>query len=153
MNEDQNNSLKENLDELIRLFKKIKDKTVFDNLPGVNKAFIQNFDLLVNNYDEIKEDLSEQLLNQFGTPIHKMIADIVKQLRDQLGEEDDENIELSQNNEDRARKTKVLITPEPKSIKDEILIIDKKLKDTSLTREQVNRLLDRRSTLSKKSTN
>ncbi|MCP4551412.1 MAG: hypothetical protein GY834_05090 [Bacteroidetes bacterium] len=151
MDEDQNNSLKKNLDELIRLFKKVKDKSVFDDLPGVNKAFIQNFDLLVSNYDEIKEDLSEQLLNQFGTSIHKMIADIVTQLRNQLGEDsDDDKIELYANKEDKQKKQKILITPEPRSIKDEILIIDKKLKDTDLTPEQVNRLLDRRSSLSKK---
>ncbi len=151
MDEDQNNSLKKNLDELIRLFKKIKDKSVFDDLPGVNKAFIQNFDLLVSNYDEIKEGLSEQLLNQFGTSIHKMIADIVTQLRNQLGEDsNDDKIELYANKRDKQKKQKILITPEPRSIKDEILIIDKKLKDTDLTPEQVNRLLDRRSSLSKK---
>ncbi len=148
MDEEQRDSLKRNMDELIRLFKKIKDKSVFDNLPGVDKMFIQNFDLLVQNYDEIKEDLSEQLLSQFGAPIHKMIEDIVKKLKAELGEE------FASENEEIVGKTskpqKVLITPEPSNIEDEIKIIDSQLNNPKLTPEQIDRLLDRRSDLAKK---
>ncbi len=148
MNEEQRESLKRNMDELIRLFKKIKDKSVFDNLPGVDKMFIQNFDLLVQNYDEIKEDLSEQLLSQFGAPIHKMIEDIVKKLKAELGEEYSSTTEEIA---DRSVKgQKVLITPEPRNIDDEIKIIDDQLNKSQLTPEQIDRLLDRRSDLKKK---
>ncbi len=148
MDEELHNSFKKNMDELIRLFKKIKDKSVLEDLPGVDKMFIQNFDLLAQNYDEIKGDLSEQLLSQFGAPVHLMIENIVKQLKEQLGEEADEVIE-----EKASTPQKVLITPEPSSIKDEIKIIDSELNKGGLTTEQINRLLDRRSDLKKKQTN
>ena len=151
MDEEQRESLKNNMDELIRLFKKIKDKSVFDNLPGMDKMFIQNFDLLVQNYDEIKEDLSDQLLNQFGPPIHEMIANIVKQLKKEVGEDltpANDIIEESSKN-----PQKVLITPEPINIDDEIEIIDKQLNSNKLSPEQVDRLLDRRSELAKKKAN
>ncbi len=148
MDEEQRDSLKRNMDELIRLFKKIKDKSVFDNLPGIDKMFIQNFDLLVQNYDEIKEDLSDQLLSQFGAPIHKMIEDIVKKLKAELGEEftseQDEIIDKA------SQHHKILITPEPSNIEEEIKIIDNQLNNPKLTPEQVDRLLDRRSDLAKK---
>ena len=147
MNEEERDSLKRNMDELIRLFKKIKDKSVFDNLPGVDKMFIQNFDLLVQNYDEIKDDLSEQLLSQFGSPIHKMIEDIVLKLKAELGEDANETEVLAEKTE---KPQKVLITPEPINIDDEIKTIDNQLNNSSLTPEQVDRLLDRRSDLAKK---
>lgn len=148
MDEEQRDSLKKNMDELIRLFKKIKDKSVFDNISGVDKMFIQNFDLLVENYDEIKDDLSEQLLSQFGSPIHKMIEDIVKKLKAELGEE--YTVENEALTEDSQKKQKVLITPEPINIDEEIKIIDNQLNNTSLSPEQIDRLLDRRSELAKK---
>ncbi|MBU1011522.1 MAG: hypothetical protein KKG99_00835 [Bacteroidetes bacterium] len=148
MDEEQKNSLKKNMDELIRLFKKIKDKSVFHNLPGIDKMFIQNFDLLVQNYDEIKDDLSEQLLSQFGAPIHKMIADIVVKLKKELGENLTEEIELP---EKKLREIKkILITPEPLNIDIEIKSIDSQLNKVGLSPEQIDRLLDRRSDLAKK---
>ncbi|PKP31760.1 MAG: hypothetical protein CVU00_12380 [Bacteroidetes bacterium HGW-Bacteroidetes-17] len=148
MDEEQKNSLKKNMDELIRLFKKIKDKSVIDDLPGINKMFIQNFDLLVQNYDEIKDDLSEQLLSQFGTPIHKMIADIVVKLKKELGEDLTDEIELPEKKPQEIKK--ILITPEPLNIEVEIKSIDSQLNKGGLTPEQIDRLLDRRSDLAKK---
>jgi hypothetical protein len=148
MDEEQRDSLKRNMDELIRLFKKIKDKSVFDNLPGIDKMFIQNFDLLVQNYDEIKEDLSDQLLSQFGSPIHKMIEDIVKKLKAELGEEF--TTEQDEITDKASQPKKILITPEPSNIENEIKIIDNQLNNPKLTPEQVDRLLDRRSDLAKK---
>jgi len=148
MDEQQKNSLKKNMDELIRLFKKIKDKSVLDELSGMDKMFIQNFDLLVQNYDEIKEDLSEQLLSQFGAPIHKMIADIVIKLKKELGEDITEEIELAENKPLELKK--ILITPEPTNIEDEIKSIDRQLNKGGLIPEQIDRLLDRRSDLAKK---
>ena len=148
MDEELNNSLKQNMDELIRLFKKIKDKSVFEHLPGVDKMFIQSFDLLVQNYDEIKDDLSDQLLNQFGAPIHKMIADIVVKLKLELGEDltaKDDSIEKKVKS-----PQKILITPEPSNIDNEIKSIDSQLNKGGLTAEQIDRLLDRRSDLAKK---
>jgi len=151
MDEEQKNSLKKNMDELIRLFKKIKDKSVFHNLPGIDKMFIQNFDLLVQNYDEIKDDLSEQLLSQFGAPIHKMIADIVIKLKKELGEDLTEEIELPEKKLPEIKK--ILITPEPLNIDIEIKSIDSQLNKGGLSPEQIDRLLDRRSDLAKKKAN
>ena len=141
-----NESLKKNLDELIRLFKKVKDKSVFENIPGINKAFFNNFEMLVNNYDMIKEDLSAELLSQFGEPIHKMIADTVVQLKEQLGEAEELDDDLPEFKESK----NILITPEPKNREDEIKYIDDMLKRGNLKADEVDRLLDRRSELKNK---
>lgn len=146
MENERNKSLKKNLDELIRLFKKVKDKSVFENIPGINKAFFNNFEMLVNNYDMIKEDLSEELLSQFGEPIHKMIADTVVQLKEQLGEAGELDDELPEFKESK----NILITPEPENPQDEVKHIDEMLKRGGLKADEVDRLLDRRSELKSK---
>lgn len=146
MENERNESLKKNLDELIRLFKKVKDKSVFENIPGINKAFFNNFEMLVNNYDMIKEDLSEELLSQFGEPIHKMIADTVVQLKEQLGEAGELDDELPEFKESK----NILITPEPENPQDEVKHIDEMLKRGGLKADEVDRLLDRRSELKSK---
>ncbi len=147
MENQDNNSLRQNLDELIRLFKKVKDKSIFENMPGVDKSFFKNFELLVNNYDMIKHDLSDELLNQFGEPIHKMIADTVKQLKEELresGELDDEfEIENSES-------PKILIIPESDNAEEEIQQIDDMLKRGDIKSSEVDRLLDRRNELVQK---
>ncbi len=146
MENESNESLKRNLDELIRLFKKVKDKSVFENIPGVNKAFFSNFEMLVNNYDMIKENLSEELLSQFGEPIHKMIANTVEQLKEQLGEAGELDEELPEFTESK----NILITPEPENWEDEVKHIDEMLKRGNLKADEVDRLLDRRSELKSK---
>lgn len=146
MENERNESLKKNLDELIRLFKKVKDKSVFENIPGINKAFFNNFEMLVNNYDMIKEDLSEELLSQFGEPIHKMIADTVVQLKEQLGEAGELDDVLPEFKESK----NILITPEPENPQDEVKHIDEMLKRGGLKADEVDRLLDRRSELKSK---
>ncbi len=145
MENERNESLKKNLDELIRLFKKVKDRSVFEKLPGMNKAFFKNFEMLVDNYDMIKDDLSEELLEQFGEPIHKMIADTVQQLKEQLSEMG----ELDEEFED-IMETKNLEIKEPEDWHEEIMYIDDMLKRGSLKPSEVDRLLDRRSELKKK---
>jgi hypothetical protein len=146
MENKKNESLRKNLDELIRLFKKVNNKNIFEDMPGIDKSFFKNFELLVNNYDFIKNDLSDELLTQFGEPIHKMISDTVKQLKNKLKESGglDEEFEIEENT------PKILITPEPLNIEKEIKQIDDMLKRREIKAEEVDRLLDRRSELQQK---
>lgn len=146
MENESSKSLKKNLDELIRLFKKVKDKSVFENISGIDKTFFNNFEMLVNNYDMIKDNLSEELLNQFGEPIHKMIADTVEQLKEQLGEAGELGEEFIESTEHK----NILITPEPENWQEEIKYIDDMLKRGSLKPDEADRLLDRRSELKSK---
>lgn len=146
MENEKNESLKKNLDELMRLFKKMKDKSIFDNISGVDPKFFKNFELFVNNYDMIKNNLSEELLSQFGDTIHQMIADTVKKLKEQLNEEYFLDDDINEN-----EKSKDLSTPpELKNWEEEINYIDNMLKRSNLIPAEVDRLLDRRNELIKK---
>ncbi|MCK4407714.1 MAG: hypothetical protein KAV44_08565 [Bacteroidales bacterium] len=122
-------SFKQNLDQLIKLFKKLKDRTSVNDIPGIDKMMYQNFDMFLNNYEMMRDRLSDELLGQFGEPIRIIIADLVKRLKEELGE--NEHIE------------------EKQEIINDIEKIDELLKNPNLSEEETNRLLDERKVISK----
>jgi len=133
-------SFHENLDLLIKLFKKLKEKTSLDELQGIDKSFYQNFEYLINNYENMKDQISEELLDKFGEPVKDMIAGLVDQLMNELGDDYETFLDI-EDNEDTVDTTEVT------EHVDDIEKIDKMLKDPSLSEEEINKLLDKRSKL------
>lgn len=125
-------SFKENLDLLIKLFKKLKNRSDLDEIPGIDKNMYQNFDMFLSNYENMRDQISDELLAQFGEPMKKMIADLVEQLKNEVGEEvvkeEEESIEV-------------------KEVKRDIAQIDELLKNPNLSPEEIDRLLDERAGL------
>jgi len=123
MNEE--NAFIKDLDKLIELFKKLREKTIDENIPGFDKGFFQSFDLIVNNYQLIKNQISEDYIRQIGEPLKNMIKGMIKQLQDELGEEINEKPEVAKS----------------------VGAIDALLKNPNLTSGDVDKLLDERSQL------
>lgn len=136
-------SFKENLDLLIKLFRKLKDKSSIHEIKGIDKTFYYNFEYLLNNYEMMKDQISEELLSKFGEPVKGMIASLVDQLRDELGEEE---VQAIINEEEETIKDHI---PEDKN-SDSIEMIDKMLKNPNLSEKEIDELLDRRSKLKEK---
>ena len=130
-------AFKRNLDELIKLFRKLKDKTSIENMPGVDKAMYQNFEIFLSSYDNMKVHITDDLYNQFGVPMRKMIADLVTQLKSELSEED--IIELEDSKEVKEIKDVEIL----RDVKE----IDLLLKNPKLSPEEIDKLLDERSSL------
>ena len=131
----EDRSFNENLDLLIKLFKKLKDKASFDDMPGIDKTFYQNFEYLLGNYENMREQLSEELLSKFGEPVKAMIASLVEQLKMELGD-DIGDLDLDETEEE-------IIVP------DDVAEIDELLKNPGLSDEEINKLLDERWKLSR----
>lgn len=134
---------KQELDELFLLFNRLMEKQDADmeNIPGINKMMVEQFKVFFTNYESMKDQIAYQLQGQFGDSIQEMVETLIKQLREELGEEDwmiapDTEVPV-------IHEIKKNIT-EPKK---EIAEIDKLLQDPNLTPEQVDELLDRRSRL------
>jgi hypothetical protein len=132
----EDRSFNENLDLLIKLFKRLKDKASFDDMPGIDKTFYQNFEYLLSNYENMRDQLSEELLSKFGEPVKGMIASLVEQLKMELGD-DIGDLDLDDEQE------------EVIEIPDDIAKIDEMLKNPDLSDEEINKLLDERSKLAK----
>lgn len=125
-------SFNENLDLLIRLLRKIKDKSQFQNIPGLPPMFFVNFEYFVSNYEQMKNQISEQLLQQFGEPIKQIVADMVDHLQSELGED----ILL----EEEEKTDTPVITGTKRTVAE----IDELLKKPGLTGEEIDKLLDER---------
>ena len=134
---------KQELDELFQLFNKLMEKQDADmeNIPGINKMMVEQFKVFFTNYESMKDQIAYQLQGQFGDSIQEMVETLIKQLREELGEEDwmiapDTDVPV-------IHEIKKNIT-EPEK---EIAEIDKLLQNPNLTPEQVDELLDQRSRL------
>lgn len=137
----EDESFKKDLDELFRLFNKlIKDKSI-DDVPGVNTAMLKQFEFFFSNYDTMKDQLMYQLQGQYGDSVKEMVRTLVKQLREEVGEDD---LLIIEDVIDEP-----LIEEELEKItgKTEREKIDELLKTGNLTEEQINELLDKRSNL------
>ncbi len=134
----EDEKFKQDLDELFRLFKKLVETQSLDNVPGVDGMMLKQFQFFFGNYETMKDQIGAQLQGQFGEPVKEMVSTLVKQLREQLGEDEYtkiENVEVI---------SKVIEIENPQSAIQEI---DKLLKNPDLTEDQVNELLDKRANL------
>ncbi|HBF89235.1 MAG TPA: hypothetical protein DDX39_11395 [Bacteroidales bacterium] len=120
-----NKSFKENLDKLIDLFKKLRDKAKGDEYSGIDNGMIKNLDALVENYDMIKDTFPEEMINQVGLPIKEMIEHAIEQLKEELGEIDESN-----------EQAQIVVN--------EISEIDQMLKQPNLSSYEIDELLDKR---------
>ncbi|PLX07923.1 MAG: hypothetical protein C0598_12730 [Marinilabiliales bacterium] len=137
--EDEN--FKKDLDELFRLFNKlIKDRPIED-VPGLNQGMLKQFEFFFSNYENMKDQISQQLQGQFGEPVKEMVKGLIQQLKDELGEDD--FLDTIEEEDD------LILEDEIKKIegKTEREKIDELLKTPGLTEEQIDELLDRRSNL------
>jgi hypothetical protein len=132
-------SFSENLDLLIKLLRKLKDKSHFEGMPGVPKMFVTNFDFFLQNYEKMKDQITAQLLQQFGEPIKQMVADMVDQLKEELDEESLLGLETTPESP--------VVTGHKRTLEE----IDALLKNPSLTQEEIDKLLDERHQLKLKS--
>lgn len=140
---------KQDLDELFRLFNKLMEKqeNSMEEIPGINKMMLEQFKFFFKNYEGMKDQIAYQLQGQFGEPVKEMVETLIKQLREELGEDD---FMLSSEPEDEPEiQIPINLGPAkgPIDPEKEIAKIDKLLKNENLTPEQVDKLLDRRSNL------
>lgn len=145
---DSDRSFSDNLDLLIKLLRKLKDKASLED-SGVPKMFFTNFDFVLNNYETMKGQITQQLLNQFGESIKQMVSDMVEQLKEELGEE--ELIEFEE--EMRQAKKPAAKIPSSEEFPDVIKAIeeiDRQLKSGEVPEGEIDQLLDERSRLKKK---
>jgi hypothetical protein len=140
----EDESFKQELDELFRLFKKVMETRPMEEIPGVNKAMLQQFQFFFSNYENMKDQIAYQLQGQFGDSVKQMVRTLIQQLREEVG--DDEMLTEAEP-EPETEEIKPLLKISGTNIKEEMEKIDELLKNPNLTEDQVNELLDRRAML------
>jgi len=113
-------NFKADLDKLIALFKKLREKKIFETMIK-DKEQIKNLDMVINNYDMIKDNIPDDIAKQLGAPIRKLILMLTEQLKDEI-----DTVDKSDN---------------------ELELIDNILAEGDLSEDEINNLLDRRNEL------
>lgn len=140
---ESNESFEKDLEQLIRLFKKIKNKSDKDQFAHLDPAFAQNLDFIINNYEMVKNNIPKEMFNQMGLPFQQLMREFIKQMQEELGEEELSEEELYEPEEEQEE------IPEQKKEENQphagkLEKIDARLKTTGLSSEEIDRLLDMR---------
>lgn len=146
----QDENFRNELEELFRLFKRLVEREPLEDVPGVDPQQLEQLKAFMAQFDEVKDKLNTEMIPV--DPFSKMmVSSLVKQLREQLGPEEEvtpqETIDEMLN-----RKETELQALSDASQRYQSLIetIDEQLKNPDLSDAEIDALLDRRSQISDK---
>lgn len=126
-----NAEFKKQIDELFRLFNKLMEKHKAEEIPGINSLQLEQMKMFLQNYENMKDHISIEMMGQMNEPMRQMISLFIQQLRQELGEESI--------NEDQNKAIELQI--------DDVEHIDAMLKRPGLREDEIDRLLDERARL------
>ena len=144
-----NSEFKKDMEELVRLFTKLKQKADNKELYGFDAKQMKSIELFIQSYDLFKDEMNEEMLGEVGGPVKDMIKQMIEQLREELGE-DDMLYSKPEPQEPRVitkdADSKVEVSPSLEEI-------DRMLALPDLPVDEMNRLLDERAKKIKKDNN
>lgn len=146
----ENDELKNKVNELFRLFKKVMEKFPPDDVPGIDKAQLEQLKMYMSQYDMVKDNISVEMFSMMDSNMANHIIDmLIAKLREQLGDEADE-VETQNRIEDVEVKEKAFESLKTgENYQTLIDAIDAQLKNPDLSDEEMDILLDKRQKLVK----
>lgn len=140
----ENDDINKQMEELVRLFKKMMQKYPPDSLPGIDKAQAEQLRMMLSNYDDIKVSFSSDMFGFFDKDTTKVILSrLIKQLREQLGEDADDDIVEQPTLVEKKEKEFEQLPTEDRYIA-LLDAIDTELKKPGISMEEIDMLLDKR---------
>lgn len=127
-----------------------------DSMPGIDKAQAEQLKMMLSNYDEMEISFSSDMFGLFDEETtKKILSRLIQQLRDQLGEEADEEVVVKEQLSivDKKEKEFEQLPTEDRYIA-LLDAIDAELKKPGISMDEIDILLDKRKkiqdTISKK---
>lgn len=150
-----NDELKNKMNELFRLFRKVMEKFPPDDVPGMDKAQLDQLKLYLSQYDAMNDNMSVEIFGMMDNEMTRNIIDmLIKKLRDQLGDEADEPEMIENHIQDVEMKEKAFESLQTgENYQALIDSIDAQLKNPNLSDDEIDTLLDKRQKLLNKITN
>ncbi|MDD3636435.1 MAG: hypothetical protein RBR84_03500 [Bacteroidales bacterium] len=139
----ENDEFKKDIEELFRLFNKLMERYPEENMPGIDKAQFEQLKLFLRNYENMKDQISMQMMGPVNEPMRQMLRMFIKQMKEELGE-DDFLREAEQDEIPVKRQTMPVEKGDPI---EQIAHIDAMLSRPGLKNEEIDRLLDERARL------
>lgn len=139
----ENDEFKKDIEDLFRLFNKLMERYPEENMPGIDKAQFEQLKLFLRNYENMKDQISMQMMGPVNEPMRQMLRMFIKQMKEELGE-DDFLREAEQDEIPVKRQTMPVEKGDPI---EQIAHIDAMLSRPGLKNEEIDRLLDERARL------
>ncbi|MBR0323564.1 MAG: hypothetical protein IIX06_03605 [Bacteroidales bacterium] len=139
----ENEEINKQMEELFRLFKKMMEKYPPDSMPGIDKAQAEQLKMMLSNYDSMKVSFSSDMFGFFDEETtKKILAKLISQLREQLGEDAEEVVEKVSLVEQKEKEFEQLPTQDRyMALLD---AIDAELKTPNISMDKIDELLDKR---------
>jgi len=140
----ENDDLKKQIEELFRLFRKVMEKYPPDEVPGIDKAQLEQLKVYLSQYEQIKDQFTVEMYGIANNDMAKKVIEMLtKRLREQLGEDADNDDEQKISEvEVKEKAFESLQTGE--NYQALIDAIDSELKNKNLSMEEIDELLDKR---------
>ena len=143
------NNLNNGLDDLLNMFKKMMENQDLDAIPGINEEQKEQLKMFLEDFDELKNDMKVEIykLDPFTK---QMVGMVMGQLKNFTGGQATANPTVVPQ-EPPVNKEKQLtdIPGTTENLEAHLAAIDEKLRNPELSDDDINRLLDERTSIMK----
>ena len=141
------NNLNNGLDDLLNMFKKMMEGQDLDAIPGINEEQKEQLKMFLEDFDELKDDMKIEIykLDPFTK---QMVGMVMGQLKNFTGDPL-QTINPTLPQEPPVNKEKQLtdIPGTTENLEAHLAAIDDQLRQPDLTDDDINRLLDERTSI------
>ena len=143
-------NLSNNIDDLLNMFKKMMEHQDLDAIPGINEEQKEQLKMFLEDFDELKDNMKVEIfkLDPFSKQMMGMVMGHLKDVTGGLQQNADP-ADAPQEPTINLNKEKQLteIPGTTENLEAQLAAIDQQLRNPDLTDEQINALLDQRSTI------
>ena len=141
------NNLNNGLDDLLNMFKKMMENQDLDAIPGINEEQKDQLKMFLEDFDELKDDMKVEIykLDPFTKQMVGMVMGHLKNFADAQPAAD----AVVTPQEPPVNKEKQLtdIPGTTENLEAHLAAIDEKLRNPELSDDDINRLLDERTSI------
>ena len=140
------NNLNNGLDDLLNMFKKMMENQDLDAIPGLNEEQKEQLKMFLDEFDDLKNDMKIEIykLDPFTK---QMVGMFMGQLKNFTGGPQQAQNAVPQQQSVNKEKQLTDIPGTNENLEAKIEAIDKQLRHPDLSDEEINRLLDERSSI------
>ncbi len=132
------------LDDLLNMFKKLMESQDLDSIPGINEEQKEQLKMFLEDFDELKDDMKVEIF-KLDPFTKQMVGMVMGQLKNFTGSPTATPSETPANKEKQL--TDIPGTTENLGVR--LTAIDDQLRQSNLTDEEIDRLLDERTSIMK----
>lgn len=140
------NNLNNGLDDLLNMFKKLMENQDLDAIPGINDEQKEQLKMFLEDFDELKQDMKIEIykLDPFTK---QMVGMVMGQLKNFTGEGQQAQNVMPQQAPVNKEKQLTDIPGTTENLEAKLAVIDKQLRNPELSDDDINRLLDERTSI------